>query len=55
MLSFNRDPKFSDVVDGLILVDLEQSDPNVLRRHIGEEACRRFHEYNQSLLQAPKE
>ncbi|MCG8526784.1 MAG: lysophospholipid acyltransferase family protein [Opitutales bacterium] len=36
LLSFNKDPKFSDVVDGLILVDLEQSDPSILRKHIGD-------------------
>jgi len=45
MLSFNRDPKFSDVVDGLILVDLEQADPNILRRHLGDEAFKKIDLY----------
>ncbi|MGK2905716.1 MAG: hypothetical protein ACSLFH_05135 [Desulfuromonadales bacterium] len=25
LLAFNRDPEFSDVIDGLILVDLDQA------------------------------
>lgn len=45
MLSFNRDPKFSDVVDGLILVDLEQADSSILRKHIGEDAWKAFNAY----------
>lgn len=47
MLSFNRDPKFCDVVDGLILVDLEQTDPHVFKRYIGEDAWKMFHEYQE--------
>ncbi len=46
MLSFNRDPKFSDVVDGLILVDMEQADPHIMRRYIGDEAWRQFSQYH---------
>lgn len=42
LLSFNRDPNFSDVVDGLILVDLEQADSHVLRKHIGVDAWTAF-------------
>lgn len=49
MLSFNRDPKFSDVVDGLILVDLEQSDPSILRKHIGESALENFNAYYENI------
>ena len=49
MLSFNRDPKFSDVVDGLILVDLEQTDPAILRKHIGEEAWENFSAYYEKI------
>ncbi len=47
MLCFNRDPKFSDVVDGLILVDLEQGDPHVLGRYLGIESMRKFRAYRE--------
>ena len=50
MLSFNRDPKFCDVVDGLILVDLEQTDSQVLKRYIGESAWKMFNDYQQKRL-----
>jgi putative hemolysin len=46
LLSFNRDPKFSNVVDGLILVDLEQSEPTVLRKHMGEAAWEHFRSWH---------
>ena len=49
MLSFNRDPKFSDVVDGLILVDLEEADPHTLKRYIGAEGTKKFQEYQRSM------
>ena len=42
ILNFNRDPEFSDVIDGLILVDLEQTDANVLKKHMGGEAWQNF-------------
>lgn len=37
LLSFNVDPDFSDVLDGLILVDLTKSDPKLLQRYFGKE------------------
>jgi putative hemolysin len=46
LLSFNRDPKFSNVVDGLILVDLIQSDAGTLRKHIGENAWESLQNYH---------
>jgi putative hemolysin len=46
LLSFNKDPKFSDVVDGFILVDLLQADPQVLKRHMGKEAWEQFHAFH---------
>jgi tryptophan synthase alpha subunit len=46
LLSFNRDPKFSNVVDGLILVDLEQTEPTVLKKHMGEVAYDHFRAYH---------
>ena len=49
LIAFNLDRKFSDVVDGLVLVDLRQTDPAVLDRFMGKEghaAFRRFHGIN---------
>lgn len=46
LIAFNLDRKFSDVVDGLVLVDLRQTEPVVLERYMGKEgnaAFRRFH------------
>lgn len=46
LIAFNLDRKFSDVVDGLVIVDLRQTDPAVLERYMGKEGCaifRRFH------------
>jgi putative hemolysin len=41
-IGFNVDRRFSDVVDGLIHVDLDSADPRILKRFMGEEAFRRF-------------
>lgn len=35
ILGFNIDPKFSNTLDGLILVDLDRTDPRVLNRYMG--------------------
>jgi putative hemolysin len=46
LVGFNLDRKFSDVVDGLVIVDLLQTDPQVLERYMGKEGhvgFRRFH------------
>jgi putative hemolysin len=46
LISFNLDRKFSDVLDGLVLVDLRQTDPAALARYMGKngvEAFRRYH------------
>jgi putative hemolysin len=46
LLSFNVDPEFSSVVDGLIVVDLLQSSPKALRRYMGADvvdAYLKFH------------
>ena len=46
LIAFNLDRKFSDVVDGLVVVDLRQTDPAVLERYMGRPgnaAFRRFH------------
>jgi hypothetical protein len=46
LLGFNVDRDFGDALDGLIVVDLMQTDPKVLGRYIGKheaEAFRAFH------------
>jgi putative hemolysin len=46
LLGFNVDPKFSDALDGLIVVDLRHTEPGVLERYMGREGVasfRRFH------------
>ncbi len=39
LLSFNVDPEFSSVVDGLIVVDLLKASPKTLRRYMGNEVA----------------
>lgn len=38
LISFNVDPAFNDVIDGLILVDLMKSDARLLERYFGKTA-----------------
>lgn len=42
ILSFNVDKEFSSVIDGLILVDLTETDPKLLAKYMGEEKCRAY-------------
>jgi len=42
LLGFNVDPKFSDVLDGLVVVDLRQTEPSVLERYMGREGATAF-------------
>lgn len=42
LLGFNVDRKFSDVLDGLVLVDLRETDPAVLDRYMGKDAAKNF-------------
>jgi hypothetical protein len=42
LVGFNLDRKFSDVVDGLVIVDLRQTDAAVLERYMGKEGYRNF-------------
>ena len=46
MLAFNVDKDFSDVLDGLVLVDLRQTDRTVLQRYMGEDGMRAFLSYH---------
>jgi putative hemolysin len=46
LIGFNVDRKFSDVLDGLVVVDLRQTDPLVLERYMGREAVHEFRHYH---------
>jgi putative hemolysin len=46
LVGFNLDRKFSDVVDGLVIVDLRQTDPAVLERYMGKEGSRNFRRFH---------
>jgi len=48
LLGFNVDPSFSDVVDGLVLVDLRKTDPKVLGRYMSAEGLKRFRQFHAS-------
>jgi putative hemolysin len=47
LLSFNVDPDFSNVLDGLMLLDLRTSGPKLLRRFMGTEGYEKFCAYHQ--------
>jgi putative hemolysin len=42
LLGFNVDRKFSNVLDGLVVVDLRKTAPALLERYMGREAAARF-------------
>jgi len=46
LLGFNVDRKFSDVLDGLVVVDLRQTEPTVLDRYMGRENAISFRRYH---------
>ena len=46
LLGFNVDHKFSNVLDGLVVVDLRQSEPAVLERYMGREAAEKFQQFH---------
>ncbi len=49
LVGFNLDRKFSDVVDGLVIVDLRQTDPAVLERYMGKEGYAHFQSFHKSV------
>ena len=53
LLGFNIDPDFSDVLDGLIMVDLRSTDPKMLARYMTPHGAERFlrHHQNEKSLQ----
>jgi len=42
LVGFNVDRKFSNVLDGLVVVDLRRTEPAVLERYMGQEGAIRF-------------
>ena len=47
LVGFNLDRKFSDVVDGLVIVDLRQTEPAVLERYMGKKGYAGFRSFHQ--------
>lgn len=45
-LAFNRDPDFSNVLDGLIVVDLVKTNPKILSRYLGQPGASFFIKYH---------
>lgn len=48
LLGFNVDPNFGDVLDGLILIDLTQTEMKLLERYLGKEGAQAFREYHRN-------
>lgn len=46
LLAFNVDPDFSNVLDGLILVDLTETQPNLLGKYMGVDAANTFRAFH---------
>lgn len=46
MIGFNVDRKFSNVLDGLVVVDMRQTEPGVLERYMGRDAARSFRQFH---------
>ncbi len=45
-ISFNVDSGFSNALDGLIVVDLLQTDPKLLERYMGKSGLELFLDYH---------
>jgi len=54
MLGFNVDSNFGDVLDGLIFVDLLETDPKLLERYMGKEGVAYLHKFHGSDLDAAR-
>jgi len=50
IIAFNVDPDFHDVLDGLILVDLTQTQPEILIKYMGYEGYKKFMNYHNKLI-----
>lgn len=54
-LGFNLDPSFNDALDGLVLLDLRQTDPTTLTRYMGRDAYQAFRKYHRPTEAACRE
>jgi len=52
LLGFNVDANFSEALDGLVLVDLRETEPAVLQRYMKPEGATEFLEYHRNALKA---
>jgi hypothetical protein len=52
LLGFNLDPRFSNALDGLILVDLTRTEPRLLQRYLGKAEAAEFLEYQKGTYAA---
>lgn len=52
LVGFNVDRKFSNVLDGLVVVDLRRTEPVVLERYMGRQAAARFRQVHELCSQA---
>ena len=53
LLGFNMDPDFGNVLDGLILVDLVQTDPKQVERFMGKEGYKSFVSHHSNSADEP--
>lgn len=42
MLAFSVDPKFGNTLDGFVMLDLRNTQPEILARYMGKERCQQF-------------
>jgi putative hemolysin len=49
ILGFNVDNQFNDCLDGLIMVDLRETDPKILQRYMDKEGAKGFLNYHDSV------
>lgn len=50
IIAFNVDPDFHDVLDGLILVDLTQTKPDILIKYMGYEGYKNFMNFHNQVI-----
>ncbi|MDY6068407.1 MAG: hypothetical protein SPI34_01605, partial [Opitutales bacterium] len=49
ILSFNVDPAFGNCLDGLIMVNLSNTDFSLLKVYMGEEQAKKYLQYQKDL------
>jgi hypothetical protein len=50
LLGFNVDPGFNNALDGLIMVDLRNTDVKTLQKYMGKHEAQHFLEFHRALL-----